>query len=63
MSKTAFDRFLPVVNMPRAGQVECKVLVSTNAIHCSVAMTKFGKLVCNSPGSHSLRILLFGIED
>lgn len=45
MLKTAFDIFLPVINMPRAGQVECKVLVSTNVIHCSVAIPKVGKLV------------------
>ena len=46
---SAFGRLLPVINLSCAGQVECKRLVSTNAIHWSVAMQKGGQVECNSP--------------
>ena len=39
---TASGRFLPVVTTACAGQVECKRLVSTNAIDCSVTMQMGG---------------------
>ena len=42
-------RYLPVVNTPCAGQVARKRLASTNAIYWSVAMTKGGRVECNSP--------------
>jgi hypothetical protein len=44
----AFGRFPPVVITACAGQVECKRLVSTNAIDWSVAMQLGGQVRCHN---------------